>query len=661
MSNDIFSIGLTGLTAAQLGMATTSNNISNASTPGYSVENAVFAESSGQETASGYFGSGVTTATVARSYSQYLTTELNNAQQTSSSLTTNYSLTAQLNNLIGSPTAGISSAITAYFSGLQNVANNPSDLATRQTAISNAQSLAAQINAAGEQYDQLRQSVNQQLSSAVGQINAFASQIATLNTEIASGSAQGQAPNQLLDQRDQLVSQLSQVVGVSVVQNSSGYSLFMSNGQPLVVANQAFQLGTATSAGDPSELAVTYNGVAGSAAPAATEYLSSSALSGGTVGGLLAFRSQTLDPAQSQLGAIATSFASQVNGQNALGLDLSGNPGGKLFNVAAPAVYANQQNTGGATLTASFANAAQPTADDYALSYDGAKYTLTDTTTGTVVGTATSIATTSPGTTIGGLALQMPSGNMNPGDSFTIQPTRGALDSFALATTNPAAIAAASPVLASATSTNAGTATITQGTVTAGYNIPGAPTTLTYASATGTLSGWPVGSTVSVNGGAPTTIAAGTTIPYASGDTYTINTTPPAAGPNAISFTISGTPANGDTFKIQKNTGTNDGRNAIAMAQLVSNPALSNGTSTLTQAYSSYVNSVGNAATNLNSANTSQTTLVSQITSAQQSVSGVNLDEEASNLMKYQQLYQANSKVIQTAESLFQTLIGVIQ
>ena len=371
MSNDIFNIGLSGLNAAQWGLQTTSQNISNAATPGYTVENPVYAEASGQYTGSGFLGAGVDTVTVRRNYSQYLSTQLNNATATGGALSTNYAMASQLSNVVGSPTAGISSAITAYFTGLQNVANNANSVATRQTALSAAQTLATQLNSAGEQYDQLRTSVNQQLQTAVASINTYSSQIAALNTQITAASAQGQPPNQLLDQRDQAVASLSQLVGVSVVQNSSGYSVFIGNGQPLVVASQNFKLGTATSQSDPSELAVTFNGLAGASTPPPVEYLSSSALTGGTVGGLLQFRSQTLDPAESQLGAIATSFAAQVNAQNALGIDLAGAKGGNLFTVGAPTVYSNQANTGTATLSVGFANAAQPTSDEYALTFAG--------------------------------------------------------------------------------------------------------------------------------------------------------------------------------------------------------------------------------------------------------------------------------------------------
>ena len=436
MSSNLFSIGLSGLNAAQWGLTTTGQNISNQATPGYSVERPVYAESSGQYTGSGYLGSGVSTTTVQRQYSQYLTTELNNAQSQSGSLNTYYNLTAQLNNMVGNPTTGISSAITSYFTGMQNVANDASNPAMRQSAVSNAQSLADQINAAGDQYDQLRASVNTQIGDTVKQINTYSAQIAQLNSQIQSLSAQGQPPNQLLDQRDLAVSNLSQLVGVQVVQGDTGYSVFMGNGQPLVVADKSFNLTTVTSPADPTETSVAYAGLSSLAGTTTPQILPDSTPLGGQIGGLMTFRSQTLDPAEAQLGAIATSFAAQVNAQNALGIDLNGNKGGALFTVGNPTVYANANNTGGATLGVSLSNASQPVSGDYSLSYDGTNYTLTNRATGQVVGQAPNL--TNP---IGGMQFNL-TGTMNAGDSFTVEPTRGALNGFALTTSDGSAIVA---------------------------------------------------------------------------------------------------------------------------------------------------------------------------------------------------------------------------
>ncbi|RDK01787.1 flagellar hook-associated protein FlgK [Paraburkholderia lacunae] len=658
MSSTLINLGLSGLNAAQWGLTTTGQNISNASTAGYTIERPVYAEAGGQYTGSGYLPQGVSTVTVTRQYSQYLTTELNNAQSSSSSLSAYNSMISQLNNVIGSPTAGIATAITSYFTGMQNVANNASSLATRQTAMSGAQTLANQINAAGQQYDALRQSVNTQLSNTVSQINSYTQQIAQLNGQISAASTQGQPPNQLLDQRDLAVSNLSQLVGVQVVQSNGSYSVFMGNGQPLVSGGNSYNLGTAPSTGDTSELSVQYLGQAGANPAAAPQDLPDSKVTGGTLGGLLAFRSQTLDPGEAQLGAIAVSFASQVNAQNALGVTLSGGQGGALFSVGGATVYANTQNTGNASLNVSFANASQPTTGDYTLAYNGTAYTLTDNSTGTVVGAATSLA--SP---INGLQFST-TGTMNPGDSFTVEPTRGALNSFATATTAASAIAAAAPVLGAAASTNTGTGTITQGTVSAGYTMPNATTTLSYTGAG--LSGFAAGSTVTVAGSPSTTYpiaSTATVVPYSSatGATLTINNAT-AGQMNNVSVTISGSPAAGDKFTIGPNTGaTNDGRNALALSNLSTAKVMAGGTVTLTGAYANYVNEIGNQTNQIQTSSTAQASLVTQITTAQQSVSGVNINEEAANLLQYQQLYQANSKVIQTAQTLFQTLIGIIQ
>ncbi|WJF90424.1 flagellar hook-associated protein FlgK [Paraburkholderia bonniea] len=663
MSGDLFNIALSGLNAAQWGLTTTGQNLANAATPGYSVERPIFQETAGLYSGSGYLPQGVSVTTVQRQYSQYLTNQLNTAQTQSGASSSYYGLIAQLNNLVGSPTAGISSAITSYFTGLQGVANDAGSQAARQTAISNAQSLANQINAAGQQYGQLRQTVNTQLTDAVSQINSYTAQIAELNSQITAASTSGQPPNQLLDQRDLAVSKLSQLTGIQVVASGSSYSIFMSNGQTLVANDKSFNLGAVTSAADPTEVSIAYLGLAGANPAPAAQLLPDTSISGGALGGLLAFRTQTLDPAQAQLGAIAVSFAAQVNAQNALGIDLSGNKGGALFNVGNPLVYANQNNTSSATLSAGISNPAQPPTSDYTLSYDGTQYALTDKATGTVVGTASDLS--GP---IGGLQFNL-SGTMAAGDSFSVSPTRGALNGFGLATSNGAAIAAASPVLASASATNSGTGTISQGSVTTGYALPSTPTKLTYDSATGQMSGFPPNSVVTIAGTPPTTItidATGTTpVPYnpATGATLTINsaTTPaPAGSMNGVTVTLSGSPANGDTFTIGANTGGgNDGRNAQSMSNLVSATVLNGGTSTLTGAYANYVNLIGNQTNQIQGMNKAQASLVTQITAAQQAVSGVNVNEEAANLLKYQQLYQANSKVIQASSTLFQTLLSV--
>jgi flagellar hook-associated protein 1 FlgK len=645
MSNNIFSIGLSGLNAAQWGLTTTGQNISNAATPGYTLEKVSYQEASGQFTGSGYLGNGVQTVTVTRQYSQYLTTQVNNTQASSSSASTYYSLISQLNNLVGDPTTGIAQGITNYFSGLQSVANSASSTAARQSLMSSAQTLADQINTAGAQYDQLRQSVNTQLTSAVSQINSYSQQIADLNKQINVASASGQQPNQLLDQRDQLVTNLSSMIGVQVVQQNGNYNVFVGNGQPLVVGNTQYGLQAVPSPSDPSELTVAFQSRDGSTQTAAnTQYIDNSALTGGVVGGLIDFRTQTLDPAQAQLGAIATSFASQLNDQNKLGLDLNGVQGTDLFATSAPNIVANARNKGTGMPTATIVDGTQPPANDFTVTYNGSQYVVTDPASGQTLDT---IDPAVGNKTINGLNIDVSGlSGMQQGDSFTIQPTRGALDTFKLTTSNGAAVAAASPAVSSAASANTGTATISSATVAKGYTMT-SDIDLTYSASAGGFT-----STVQVSVG-NTTYAPGTTIPYVPSQGLTV-------GANGVSATISGTPKDGDAFTIAQNKGgTSDGSNALAMSNLVSAKALNGGTDTLTSSYASYVNTIGNQTNQLKATSSAQTALLSQATTAQQSVQGVNLNEEAANLMQYQQLYQANSKVIQTAATLFQSLLGM--
>jgi flagellar hook-associated protein 1 len=662
MSSNLFGIGLSGLNAAQLSMSTISNNISNASTPGYDRELALLAESHGMSTSSGFLGSGVTMVTIQRQFNQTLQTELNNAQSQSSSLSSYSQLISSLSNQIGDPTSGMGADITAFFNSMQQLSGSPNDGPTRQSAINSALVLADAIRSTGQQIDQMRQGVNTTLSSTVTQINNLTRQIAQLNAQIAVSGTSGQPPNQLLDARDQAVSQLSQLVGVNVQQASDGtVSITLSNGMSLVQGNQSYQLGTTPSPNDPSELAITYQQPDSTKlGSVVTTVLPDSAISGGSLGGTLQFRSQSLDPAAQQLGALATSFAAQVNAQNELGIDQNGKAGGPLFKFGDPNVIANAKNTGNGTVSATLTDPSAPPADDLKLTFDGTNYTLTDTVTGKVLGTST----TPPDANnpIGGVAITI-NGTMSAGDSFTIQPTEGALDSFGLATTDGADIAATSPAIASAGRSNTGTGKISVNAASSGFSLTSSMT-LKYDASTGTLSGFPPGTQVTF-GDPPQTVtinASTDTVPYdpENGDTYTINSTAtPLVSPNGISFSMSGTPADGDTFTIGPNSdGMDDGSNATAMANIGNSTAF-NGT-TLTNGYAEFVNNIGNTASNLQSMSQAQSSTLSQIQAQQQSASGVNLDEEATNLLQYQQLYQANSKVIQTAQSLFDTILQAI-
>jgi flagellar hook-associated protein 1 len=664
MSSNLFATGLSGLNAAQIAMATTGNNVANVSTPGYNRELTLFAESNGMNTGAGFVGGGVSVVTIQRQVSSTLTSQLYSTQSQSSATSSYSQLITNLSNLIGDPTQGVGGALSSFFSSLQTLAGAANDGPTRSTVLSSATQLANAINTMGQEIDQARQGVNTTLTSSVTQVNNLTKQIAQLNQQIAAAGSSGQPPNQLLDQRDQAVSQLSQLVGVNVQTSADGTdTISLSNGMALVQGTQSYQLGTTPSPSNPSELALTYQ-QPDSTKPGSfvTTILPDSSVSGGSLGGTLQFRSQTLDPAAQQLGALATSVAAQVNAQNELGIDGNSNPGGPLFSVAAPNVIANLNNTGNATVSATLTDPESPPTDDMKLSFDGTNYTLTDVTTGKVIGTSPPPTGGNP-LTIGGLSLTI-NGTPATGDSFLIQPTEGALDSFAVTATDGSAIAASSPAIAANGTSNTGSGAITGGTASATGFVINSTVTLTYDSANGTLTGLPIGTTGTF--GSPpqsfTITAANPGVPYdpTTGDSYTVtNPGPPATSPNNISFSISGTPANGDTFTLSQNTGgTKDGSNATALSNISTSTVL-NG-ATLTNGYAEFVNNVGNTASSLSSLATTQSSTLAQITSQIGSISGVNIDEEASNLLQYQQQYQASSQLIQTAKTIFDTLLQSI-
>ncbi len=640
MGTSILGIGVTALNAAQAGIATTSHNIANASTPGYSRQETVQSTSLSMQTGSGFFGQGVQVDTVKRIYSDFLARQVTDALSASSELDTFHAQASQIDNMLADTTTGLSPSMQDFFSGVNAVANNPSDIPSRQTMLSSAQSMVSKFQTMQSQLDQLRQGTETQIGASVDTINSYASQLASLNQAIANAenSANGQPANDLRDQRNQLINDLSQQVNVKVLQQSDGtYNVYIGSGQALVVGNQAASLTAVPSPADASRLQVSYqmNGV--------NSLLRESDLSGGTLGGLLSFRSGMLDTAQNSLGRIALAIAGTTNAQHRLGLDLNGEPGGDFFTIAPPTVIANSANGGSAQVNVAYSDFSALTTSDYRVSYDGSNYTLTRLSDGTATSSATLPMS------VDGFNVSLSSGSMLAGDSFLIEPTRNGAGAISVAVTDPANIAAAAPITTSAPLSNAGTGSLSSGAVDASFAASSLPAMLTYSGATGMLSGFPAGASITLtNNGASTTYAPGSSVPFTAGASISF------AG---MSFTLAGSPANGDQFVISPNTGAvGDNRNALLLAGLQGQKTLS-GNSSFADAYGQLVTQVGNKTREAEVAGQTQDKLLEEAQSSVQSLSGVNLDEEAANLLRYQQAYQAAGKVMQIAGKLFDTLL----
>ena len=641
MSNSMFFTGLSGLNAAQAALVTTGHNTANVNTAGYSRQSAQIASGGGVYSPGvGFFGSGAKVTDVTRSYDQYLTSQLNQAQSANQSLSTYYTQVSQIDNLLANQTAGLAPQMQQLFTHVQAVVNAPADPAARQQLISSSQALANQFRSMDQYLTGLNANVNDQVVGSVDQINTYAEQIASLNKQVAmfGNATGGQAPNDLLDQRDQLVNDLSKLVGTKlVVQDGGQYNVFIGNGQTLVLGDKATRLAAISSASDPSRTTIATVNAAGRQVQ-----VQESMIVGGSLGGLLQFRSETLTTAQNSLGRIAIALADSFNAQQKLGVDLNGAVGGDFFS--------NSRNTGPG-VSASFANSGQLTLSDYRLDVSaGPTLTVTRLSDNQVV-------TPVGGNIYDGVKLDFGAAVPTAGDSFLIQPTKTGARDLTAVLTDPAKVAAAAPIVTGNAASNKGSGAISAGTVSAAYlATPLSPSrSLGYSSATNQISGFPTGVSVTV------TLANGTSDP---GNPYMGGAVPYTPGAsmsfNGITVAVSGVLSDGDYFTISKNiSGVSDGRNALLMGALQNKKTIGDGTASFNDAYGQLVSTVGNKARQVQIANTAQTSLTAQIRSAQQSVSGVNQDEETANLLMFQQMYQANAKVIQTASSMFDAVLGI--
>jgi len=635
MSN-ILSIGKSALNAAQVAIDTTGHNIANVSTPGYSRQVVLQAATSGQDMGYGFVGKGTDVVAIRRVYSEFLGSQVASAQTSKGQLDSYYSQIQQINNMLADPTVGLSPALQNFFNGLQDVSTSPSSSVARQSLLSASESLVSQFKSLDGQLKEINQGLNSQIQASTTTINSYAVEIASLNDAIqkTQGRSDSNSPNDLLDQRDLLIANLSKEVRVSVVKQPGTYDVYIGNGIPLVIGSKTYNLTNVTSSTDPSRLDVAYQ------SNGATTTLSGNVLSGGNLSGLLEFRSKTLDVVQNSLGRIATVLATTFNAQQQLGQDQNGKTSVvkfgdtgvvDFFKVAAPSVTADNHNAATSGVpSAAISDAKLLTTSDYSLVYDGTDYSVTRLSDGKVFASSPA--------TVDGVTFTIP-GTWSAGDKFLIRPTANGAAGISLAITDTTQIAAAAPILGAAAAGNTGTGKISAGVVNNADNYMLDPVAITFTSAT----------TYDVTG-------TGTGVV---GLTYD-----PAAGKdisyNGWTVHISGSPASGDTFSVSKNTsGTGDNRNALLLGALQTTNLVAGSSTTFQGAYSQLVNIVGSKTSELEVTSTAADKLYTQAYNAQQSESGVNLDEEAANLLRYQQSYQAAAKLMKTASDLFDSLLAI--
>lgn len=547
MSNSLINTAMSGLNAAQVALSTVSNNISNYNVAGYNRQTAILAQNGGMSTMNGFIGNGVTVTSVNREYNQFITNQLRGAQSQAGAQNAYFEKISQIDNLLASKTNTLSTNMQDFFSNLENLVSNAGDDAARQTVLGKANGLVNQFNNTDKYLRDMDSGVNQQLSDSANQINSYSQQIAKLNDEITRLRGSGGEPNALLDQRDQLVTELNQVVGVQVTQqDGDAYTVSFANGLTLVQGNRAYQVEAVPSSGDPARLTLGYNRGNG------VSEVPEGQITSGSVSGVLKFRSESLDVARNQLGQLALAMADSFNQQHRAGFDLNGDAGTDFFSFGGGRVVDNSRNSGDASLSVSYTDTSKVKANDYRVEFDGSNWQVSRLPDNVKVNATAGVdAAGKPTLSFDGLEVGI-DGNAQKNDSFTVKPVSDVAGSLKVAITDSVNIAAAG----------------------------------------------------------------------------------------------------------KDDSGRGDNENAKKLLDLQTKKWV-DGKATFSGAYASMVSSVGNQTASAKVAATSQANIVTQLTNQQQSVSGVNLDEEYGELLRFQQYYMANAQVIQTASSMFDALLNI--
>ena len=635
---DMLNTAVSGLLSYQRALSTTSHNISNVNTPGYSRQRVEFEANVPSFSGGSFIGNGVHIESVSRVYEQFLTREVRDTTSVYSRLEKFGELASHIDDVLADPQGGISPALHEFFVSAQNVADDPTSSTTRFAMIDNAQTLAARFDSIDNRLEELTQNTASEIRAVVDEINEIVVAIRDVSLALKDASASGQVTQQssdLLDKRDQLLGELAELVDISVInEQENQISIFIGNGQTVLSDAVVFPLSTQPNIGDPTQDVIAYNGLL-------TVSDISSQLNGGELGGLLDFRKNVLEPTRNSLGRTAIAIAETMNAQMRDGMDLNGNLGQNFFTYSNPQINSFSTNTGTATVSAVISDVSALTIDNYEIAFDGANWTLTSDS-----GNTATIANGAPATlTFEGLTLTINGAGAFTGDRFTIKPTAAAAGSLGVLTTDSSEIAAAAPVRTSSSLSNLGTLDISAGIVTDVSNAN------LLNTATFTFDTPPTTFTADVDvvvGGVP--ILAGAAI------TYTNNM---AIDANGWQVNLSGVPAANDVLMVESNAGgVGDNRNALNFANLQNLGVLDGGIASFQEDYGKLVGFVGSITQASSVERDAQESLLLQATERKESKSGVNLDEEAADLIRYQQAYQAAAQIISTVQTMFDTLIN---
>ncbi|VAX10559.1 Flagellar hook-associated protein FlgK [hydrothermal vent metagenome] len=686
MAGDVLGISVSGLLASQRNLSTTSHNIANANTEGYSRQRVEVVARTPQARANGAVGTGVVVSHVGRVYDQFVAGEVRDNTSSSTAFRVNHDYTSQVDNLLSDPNAGLAPSLQSFFAAVNSVSDDPSSTSARQVLVSEAHSLGDRFNYIDDRFSTIRKGVNRDVHNIVGEISEIADSIAKLNdTVVRAREIGGGSPSDLLDQRDRLVVKLSALVSVRVAEQEDGrLNVFMGNGQALVIGSIASELEAQNSRNDPDEIEIIFRSGNGS------ESVVTRFLTGGKLGGLMDFRKGILDSSQNEMGRIAVGIAKTFNDQHRLGMDLNNDLGENFFfesDEHTPKVLPVSRNEGDTLLGAEITDINKLTISDYQLTFRGGEYKLVRMKDDQLIGTYSSLPAEAESE---GIKINKISGSsLVDGDSFIIRPTRLGGQNFSTIIADVSKIAAASPLRTEANIGNLGNGKISAAVVhdTENHIFDREKSKLTppfvirfvdeshfeVLDNTGNaipikLAAVPDDTRIQSDAeGHPVTVAekeqanppgVSTVLEYDRKKGTDIFPLPDGTD-FGFRVHLTGEPKGGDTFRVEFNTdGIGDNRNAVSLAKLQNTPTLANNTTDYSQAYSQLVSRVGSKTHELEINADAQSKLLTQAKERNESISGVNLDEEAANMLRFQSLYQANAQVIATANKLLDTLLN---
>lgn len=704
MAGDILGIGTSGLLTSQRNLATTSHNISNVNTDGYSRQRTEQEARMPQYSGNGYVGTGVTVQTTIRLANEFLEKQVRNSNSQLGQYDAYNRLASQVDNIIANPDTGLTPALENFYSALQDANDNPSSTASRQVLLTEANTLTDRFELLDTRFNEINDQTSQALIDLTAEVSDAARSIARLNADITLriGVGQGDMPNDLIDQREVLIKSISENIDVSVVyQDDGSANLFIGTGQPLVIGSHSLTLATQTSKFNVSDLDIVL--IEGGSSTIVTNMIK-----GGELQGVLDFKAEILDPARRSLGRIAIAITEEMNAQHKLGMTLQDTgagfkPGDNFFNdLSGPMLALGAVNNTG-VVEFEIIDSRILSTSDYQLNRTGiagSEYTLIKLDDMTTY-TASSIANLNAAmSTVEGFSLIDPPATVPViGDSFLIRPTLEAAAEISVAVNNVLDIALAAPIVAGAMTNpdgsggavNAGTGEIGLPSGIKSYPLPSGDVRMPIDTTAldGELTDFPSSLSppmqLAFDGTNQFTISwpslpAGATLEYfdasgynspvplvsipytpandSGGITYTIRS--PLSG-DSFSFSIQGVPELSDSFEIGSNeTPFNDNRNGLLMSKLQTTKTLENGSTDFQAGYSMIVSDVGAKTRSSSIDLLAQQTLNEQAKAVRESYSGVNLDEEAADLLKFQQAYQASARVISSADEMFQTLISAV-